>query len=814
MIAVPAAPSASRFPLRLPGPTLRLAVHTALLALALGGAGQLAQAAGAATDGSLRNYAIPSGPLGRTLAAFASETGVALSFDPALTEGLQSPGLNGRYASDDALRRLLEGSHLQLQPRADGSYTLAPAAPDGALEVPGTLVTSQGGGAGELPADYAGGQVARGSRLGVLGNTDMMDTPFSTTSYTAQTIEQQQARSVADLLEANDPSVRVVGGRGDIVDTYTIRGFAVNNQDIALNGQYGVLPYWRVPIEFAERVELLKGPSALLSGMSPGGSVGGTVNVVPKRAADDPLTRVSVDWSQRTQFGTHLDVGRRFGADKAFGVRFNGVYRNGDTALEHQSREFPLASLALDFRSDRLRLSTDLLYQKESLEGVVRPVLVGSATRLPSAPDSARRFSLRDSYLDQKDLSLVTRAEYDLTSDLTAFASLGGRQSDYETIASNGFLVGNQGDLVNSLARQRFDRRTYSGEAGIRGSAWTGAVRHDWTLSANALHERERMVYLFDGMQPGNLYRSAEHTEVPDYSALDGRIPKTGETDQGGVALVDKLSFLDDRVQTTFGIRRQQIQSDTYSAATGARTARYDESVWTPMVTFLVKPLDDLSLYANYVQGLSQGQTAPVVAVNAGETLAPYKAKQYEIGAKYDFGRFATTLSLFQIEKPNAITDGDGYFRARGEQRNRGLELSLFGEVADGLRAMAGASYIEPEQNNTGVASSEGKDAPGVARRQANLGLEWDAPFLAGLTLDGRWIHTGRAYLDADNRIEAPRWNRLDLGGSYQFHVAGSPLVARANLENALGKDYWSASSGYATLSLPRTLSLSLTADF
>lgn len=111
-----------------------------------------------------------------------------------------------------------------------------------------------------------------------------------------------------------------------------------------------------------------------------------------------------------------------------------------------------------------------------------------------------------------------------------------------------------------------------------------------------------------------------------------------------------------------------------------------------------------------------------MTAANAGQVLAPYKAEQYEIGAKYDLGGFTTTLALFEIRKPNAYTDASNVFRADGEQRNRGVELSLYGEPLDGVRVMAGATYIKPEQNKTGDPASEGKDAPGVARRQANLG--------------------------------------------------------------------------------------------
>ena len=59
-----------------------------------------------------------------------------------------------------------------------------------------------------LTAPYAGGQVARGGRVGLFGNLAVMDTPFATTSYTGDLARDQQARSVADVLQ-NDPAVRV-----------------------------------------------------------------------------------------------------------------------------------------------------------------------------------------------------------------------------------------------------------------------------------------------------------------------------------------------------------------------------------------------------------------------------------------------------------------------------------------------------------------------------------------------------------------------------------------------------------------------------
>lgn len=79
---------------------------------------------------------------------------------------------------------------------------------------------------GNLPKEYAGGQAARGARLGMLGNRDFLDTPFNVTSYTSKLIENQQARTLSDVLE-NDPSVRFTVSSGQVRENFRMRGFSV-----------------------------------------------------------------------------------------------------------------------------------------------------------------------------------------------------------------------------------------------------------------------------------------------------------------------------------------------------------------------------------------------------------------------------------------------------------------------------------------------------------------------------------------------------------------------------------------------------------
>jgi len=86
-----------------------------------------------------------------------------------------------------------------------------------------------------LSPAYAGGQVARGGRAGILGTRDYMETPFSITSYTSEYIQDRQARSVGDVLQG-DPSVRVARGFGNFQESYFIRGFPLESDSISYNG--------------------------------------------------------------------------------------------------------------------------------------------------------------------------------------------------------------------------------------------------------------------------------------------------------------------------------------------------------------------------------------------------------------------------------------------------------------------------------------------------------------------------------------------------------------------------------------------------
>ena len=178
-------------------------------------------------------------------------------------------------------------------------------------------------------------------------------------------------------------------------------------------------------------------------------------------------------------------------------------------------------------------------------------------------------------------------------------------------------------------------------------------------------------------------------------------------------------------------------------------------------------------------------------------------------------GSFAQTLSVYQLRQPGTTIDPDtGLYAINGLQRHRGIEWNVFGQPAPRWRVLGGVAYVQSRLVRTEDGANDGNDGPGVPRVQAKVGVEWDTPFLPGLTMAVRGIHTGAAYANQDNTYRIKAWNRLDLGLRYARKIAGRNTTFRLDVENLLNRNYWVANSWNVGLGAPRTVLLSATMDF
>ncbi|MBY0331959.1 MAG: TonB-dependent siderophore receptor [Acetobacteraceae bacterium] len=782
---------------------------------------QPAAVAQAAPTAPTYGFAIPAGPLPGALNAFGRTTGLSVLFTQAEAAGAQSPGVSGSMTAEAALARLLAGTGWSHRFADARTVTLARATtPDGAVALPEVrvqagLILPQAT-IGPPPPAFAGGQVGTGGRVGLLGNRSVFDTPFSQTNYTEQLIRDQQARSLPDLL-ANDPSVRITLPRYGEQDNFFVRGFRLDPGDILFDGLPGLVDVRRPALEGFERVEVLRGPNTLLSGIAPNGNIGGLINVVPKRAGETPITRLTGRYASDSTFGGAVDVGRRFGPGGEVGVRLNAALDDGDTPIDGQSRLSRFVTLGTDVRLPNFRASLDVTYQDQDIQRPNRILLANPGFAIPAAPSARASWQQPWETYSSSFSAAVARAEYDLSPDVTLFGAFGIARFEDNFFSGTSRLLNNRGDIILQPQLQAFDFDQQSAEFGARARFATGPVRHELVAAAAGYW---RTVFSAPTSNIGtpissNIYRPVI---VPPRSSagLDGITRRSSEADLTSIALADTLSILDGRVQLLLGARLQQVQTDNFNIATGSRTSSYDRSAVTPTIGLTIRPWEQVSLYASYIEGLAPGPTAPQTVRNAGEVFAPTISRQYEVGAKFDFGSFGASLALFQITQPSGIVDPTGnVFTVDGEQRNRGVELSVFGAVSEDLRVLGGVAFLDGEQTATAGGRNDGKTAVGTPRVQMNIGGEYDLRFLPGLTAQARVIHTSSQFYDAANTQSIPAWTRLDLGARYRFRIENTQYTARFNVENVTGADYWqSAGRGFLTLGAPRTFLFSLTADF
>jgi iron complex outermembrane receptor protein len=339
----------------------------------------------------LLTFDIAPAPLNQVLTRLANESGILLAAPRELLAGRQSGGVRGRYSRAEALDQALAGTGLRATREAPNQYRLVAIPETGTAVLEAVTVTGSALSSG-LPPVYAGGQVASGGRVGLLGNLSDLDTPFSATQYTAKLIEDQQAQNIGDVL-VNDPSVRNTYSRGAGRDEFNIRGFSLFNYDVSFNGLYGVSPRNASSLIGVERVEVLRGPNALLNGMAPYGSVGGAINLVPKRAGPDPLNRYTLTYIGDSQFGVHADLARRYGESQEWGVRLNVAGSGGDLPQDGSKEDLGAVALGLDYQSERFRLEGDINYQNRTTDarsGLLFPPEPG--TDIGRAPDARRNF--------------------------------------------------------------------------------------------------------------------------------------------------------------------------------------------------------------------------------------------------------------------------------------------------------------------------------------------------------------------------------------------------------------------------------------
>ena len=239
---------------------------------------------------------------------------------------------------------------------------------------------------------------------------------------------------------------------------------------------------------------------------------------------------------------------------------------------------------------------------------------------------------------------------------------------------------------------------------------------------------------------------------------------------------------------------------------------------WLYNGTFAVYPANDLAVYASYTRGLEESGIAPETSANYGEPQSPNITKQIDAGIRYALtSNLRLVAGVFDVRKPYLNRNTANVFTVVGANKNQGIELSLSGLIAPGLRMVAGGVLIQ--QRISGLTVDQGLIGPvpaGEVPRVLRLNLQYGPGSWNGFSVDGQMVNQGAAFADRLNTYKIPSNTVFDIGARYQFKVQAVAASLRLQVTNITDNYSFnlSGSSGTFMPNLPRRFTARLSADF
>lgn len=634
--------------------------------------------------------------------------------------------------------------------------------------------------------------------VGPLGNKAWVDTPYSTTTVTKEMIENQQAQSVSELLKYS-PSTQMQARGGMDVGRPQSRGMqgsvVANSRLDGLN----IVSTTAFPVEMLERLDVLNSLTGALYGPA---SPAGQFNFVAKRPTEETLRKVTLGYQSRSAFTGHVDLGGHIDDDNRFGYRVNVLNQEGEGNLDDSTLRRKLLSVALDWNiQPGTQLQLDASHYEFIQKGYPGSFSYDPNIKLPSAPDPKdKNLALSTAGNDLTTDTVSTRLIHYLNDDWSVTAGVGWQQADRAMRNVSSKIINNQGDISRSLkdstAAGRF--RVLSNTATLNGHVDTGSVGHDIALSTTGY---VWSLYSAKGTGPSyswdttNMYHPSEMYEKGDGKIITGGDRyKSSVNTQQSITLGDTVTFTP-KWSAMFYLSQSWIQSQNYNKS-GHKTGQIDENGLSPNAALMYKITPNVMAYVSYAESLEQGGTAPTNSdvKNAGQTLDPYRSKQYEMGLKADVSGMNLGAALFRLERPFAYVDpGDNVYKEQGNQVNNGLELTASGNVWQGLNIYSGVTLLDPKLKDTVSDTTSDKRVVGVPKVQANMLAEYSLPSMPEWVYSANVHYTGKRAANDTNTAWASSYTTWDLGTRYTTKISSVPTTFRVVVNNVFDKHYWAS---------------------
>lgn len=655
--------------------------------------------------------------------------------------------------------------------------------------------------------------------LSLLGRQTAFASPIAVVNYDEKAFEDKAPRNVVDAIAKTDASVVNFGGETNTLSGVYVRNLQLDMRQVSVNGLAGLYSTYNSPTAGVTAAQLIKGASTATTGMDPEGSAGASMNIETKRATDEDINKIGFGWYSNNRLQETFDFGRRFGANKEWGVRVSGKYRDGDTARNDYDELAKELAIGADYNGDKLRVGVDYMINKRDTNGGRARLqdMQNLAFTVPSAPNG--KTNLNPHWIGQttQDETIMGTFEYDLPFNMMVSGGLGHMESRYDGAFGQITNIQQNGKFnVTGIRGMDFRSRTTSGNLKLQGEVETGSVLQNWNIAYDSVvRQRDH-----DNSSATN----GRVTGSSIYSPTFGRLtpttfdlsPVKQNTDSKltarSLALADTLGFIDNTVRLTLGGRFQWIKQLDKTTAKEVKADRF-----SPMVTLAYVANPNMVFYSNYLEDLEPGS----VDQDTGEMNNPRVSKQIEVGVRKNWNdAFTTTLSAYEIHRPGIIRGRMGTALAslagkeQGKERNRGIEFNAYASLFDNtLRPSIGLTYNQakvfdfPTYADTIVSGVQVTSPRWIAKSA----VEWNTPFVPNLTLNAALQYYGASYQDSAANYKLPSYTTVDLGAKYVVKVSEKQtLTLRGGVENLFNKHYWQVQRGmydrsFAVLGMPRT---------
>lgn len=653
--------------------------------------------------------------------------------------------------------------------------------------------------------------------------------PASITTITSERIADQHAKTVTDVIK-NDSSLGDGYAAIGYYPNFVARGFALDLGSSYLINGHTIRGEQNVALENKEQVEILKGISAIQSGMS---TPGGVVNYVTKRPAD--VKNITVDANSEGGYTLATDVGGFINDN--FGYRINLAHESIHPNVDHANGKREFGSVALDWKiNDRSKLLFDIEAQHQSQRSVPGYQLL-DGQEVPTNVDQDRLLGYQSWSKPVVNNSLNASLKYQYAFNDQWNGSLSASQSrvvidDYVVFpygsyysSGNEFAVFDKDGNYDLYDYRSPDdtRITNQFAARLNGQFNTGNLQHHVTFE---LQNTRKNLKRYDPSNQlieneiGNIYVDKPDFQMPT-EKLGNRF-KALESNQTAFTISDRVQF-NDQWSTLLGGKLIHLDEQAYNSD-GQQSRDTDLNKFLPQLALMYSPTSATNLYASYAKGLSDGGEAPWYAeANAYQVLSPRNSEQYELGVKQQIRNFLVTAAIFDLKQDNqyTITNSEGKleFVEQGKQHNQGIELGLTGALTDTLDVSSGITFTKSRLVDIDTDSYKGHQTQNVPKVRATAQLSYKVPSVEGLRLLSGMQYSSSKYANKEGTATVGGYSVFNIGAAYKTNFAGHDTTFRFNIDNLFNKKYWRdvgafMGDDYLFLGNPRTAQFSTTFSF